>query len=243
MAKLTATCMVLVLVSLGAVGCGPPVPPQRVNAVLPKNRRLPGESQDDCDSADAVVLAQCTQRQEYATTVRGNWERHWYVTRWQVVRVERGQWPHASIAFISYYSWPTPESGILLTASYPAYYKGALMAFCIDTSQHRPTIVAQEERSRIPPHGKPRRPPRVFYDLDKNSIYNDVMAAARRFIGKDRGRIMPRRVVEEYDDFYVVDIGNALESAVVTVDKGSYRVQPVEPAYSDGQPSPSQSQP
>ena len=231
MAKLVATLIVSACVGLGVAGCGPPGPPGppgRINAVLAKNLPVRGESQEDCDKADAVVLAQCTQWQQYAERVRGNWERHWYATSW---RVERGQWPHTSVDFISYERWPTPESGIVLGVPLPVYYRGALIAFCIDTSQRRPTIVAQEQRSRIPPYSKLRRPPRDFYDLGKNSMYEQVMAAVNEYMGDDRGKVLPRGVVEEYDDFYVVEVGNALESVVVTVDKGSYKVRPVEPAY------------
>lgn len=231
MAKFVATCIVSACVGLGAGGCGPPAPPQRVNAVLPKNLPIYREEPEACDKADAVVLTQCTQRQEYAKRVRGNWERHWYVTSWRVVRVERGQWPDASVDFISYESWPTLESGIVLEALPPVYYPGALLAFCIDTSQRRPIIVAQEERSRIPPHGKLRQPPRGFYDRGKSGTYDAVVAAATQFARSSEGKMLPRGVVEEYDDFYVVELGNALESQVVTVQKGSYHVQAVEPAY------------
>jgi hypothetical protein len=62
-------------------------------------------------------------------------------------------------------------------------------------------------------------------------MYEQVMAAVNEYMGDDRGKVLPRGVVEEYDDFYVVEVGNALESVVVTVDKGSYKVRPVEPAY------------
>ncbi len=231
MAKLVAAFVVSACVGLGVAGCGPPAPPQRVNAVLPENLSTRGESQENCDKADAVVLAQCTLRQEYAKRTKGDWRQHWYVSRWQVVRVERGQWPDASADFIFYESWPTLESGIILEALLPVYYRGALLAFCIDTSQGRPIIAAQEERSRIPPHGKPRRPPRDFYDFGKDSTYQQIMAAANRYVQSIRGRVPPRNVVEEYEDFYVVEIGNALGSEVVTVEKGSYQVQPVKPAY------------
>jgi len=218
---------------LAVTGCGAPAPPQRVNAVLPKNVPV-YEPPGVCDRADTVVLAQCTQRQEYARTVWGNWARHWYVTSWRVVLVERGQWPHTSVDFIAYDGRPTPGSGIILRMPrmpFPVYYRGALLAFCIDTSQPRPTIVAQEERSRVPPYGRLQLPPREFYDPVEGSIRNAVMAAVRQFVGRDQDKIRPLRVIEEYGNFYVVEVGSALEPEVVTVEKGSYRVQPVEPAY------------
>jgi hypothetical protein len=230
MAKMVVTFIVSVCLGVGVAGCGPPAPPQRVNAILPKNLPAYRGSQEDCDKADAVMLAQCTLRQEYAKRVQGNWEQHWYATSWRVVRVERGQWPDVSVDFISYESWPTPESGIILEALLAVYYRGALLAFCIDTSQDKPTIVAQEQRSRIPPHGKLRLPPRDFYDPGK-VIWRDVMAAAMEFARSTGGKMLPRRVIEEYDDFYVVELGNAFEWEVVTVKKGTYEVQPVEPAY------------
>lgn len=234
MAKMIATFIVSVCVGLGVAGCGAPAPPQRVNAVLPDNLPAYRGSQEDCDKADAVVLAQCTQRQEYAKRVSGNWERHWYVSTWQVVRVERGRWPDGSVDFIFYERWPTPESGIVLDlrAGPPVYYRGALMAFCIDTSRRRPTVVAQEERSRIPPHAKLRQPPRDFR-REENDVHRQIIAAVDRFFENDPRKLGMRQVVEEYDGFYVVEISNAVESEVVTVEKGSYKVRPVEPAYSN----------
>jgi hypothetical protein len=234
MAKMIASCAVSVLLGLAAAGCGAPAPPQQVNAVLPGNHPIYGEPRGDCAETNAVVLAQCTQRQEYAKTVRGHWERHWYVTSWRVVRVERGPWPDTSVDFIAYDSWPTPESGILLKAPVAEYYRGALLAFCIDTSQPRPTIVAQEKRSPIPPHGKLHSPPRDFYDRDEGSIYKPVMAAVRQFLVDNRRKLGGYRVLEAYDDRYVVEVLNAEGSEVVTVEKDSYRVRPVEPAYKQG---------
>lgn len=40
MAKLIATFIVSACVGLGVAGCGPPAPPQRVNAILPENRAI-----------------------------------------------------------------------------------------------------------------------------------------------------------------------------------------------------------
>jgi hypothetical protein len=234
MAKPIATFIVSACVGLGVIGCGPPAPPGQVNAVLSRDLPIYREEPEVCDKADTVVLAQCVQRQEYAKTVRGDWERHWYLTSWRVVGVERGRWPDASVDFIFYESWPTPESGIVLDlrAGPPVYHRGALTAFCVDTSQRKPVVVAQEERSHIPPHGRPRRPARDFYIRRQESrIYQQIIAAVDQFFENNHHRWGMREVVEEYDGFYVVEVSNALGSEAVTVEKGSYQVRPVEPAY------------
>ncbi len=205
-------------------GCAAPAPARNVNAYLPKNAAVYGEDRDTWRTADTLVVAQCTQVEEYATTVKGNWVQHWYVTYWQVIRVERGAWPEETVSFVFHDSWPTAESGIALKAAPRVYYKGAVVGFCIDTSEAKPVIVAQQARSRVPMHGTLQRPKYDIRDPESTRLFQRVVEAARLFLQQANAGGGALTVTEEYDTFFVVETRAADDSVALKVEKGSYRV-------------------
>ncbi len=224
-----------VVVTLVAAGCATPGPPREVSAVLPKHTPLSGEDLDACRTADTLVVVQCRLAEQYDSTVQSGWVRNWYLSEWQVIRVERGRWPDETISFVFRDSWPTSESGFVLRTAPPVYYEGAVMAFCIDTSRSKPTIVAQQTRSRAPSYGSLKRPRYDPRDPESVRTIERVLEAARRFLGQQGGGSL--MVTEEYDDFFVVELKRPEGSLALRVEKDSYRVTRIPDAFSVDEPA------
>jgi hypothetical protein len=108
------------------------------------------------EEAEAVAVARCTEVRQYATVRRGLWEFVWYLVACDVIRVERGAWPHDRLVFCCYDAWPTPESGIMLGKGPFPFAEGRVVALALETQADPPRVVGQERRSRLAPHGEPR---------------------------------------------------------------------------------------
>jgi hypothetical protein len=199
-----------------AAGCGAPMPPQKVNAYLPGNAPVVQAAAGAADKADTLVLAKCVQSREYATTTAGDWVDSWYVTTWKVLRVERGKWPEEAVSFKFLDRWPLPKRGVPSIKPPMAYHVGAMRAFYIDT-RREPTIVADEARSQIPPHGSVTRPKYDIGSPESEALYERISDAARAFTQKERRVTGPANVVEQYGHWFVVEVETLDDSFAVVV--------------------------
>lgn len=210
-------------------GCWTPAPPHRVNAYLPDNVPVAAISLDNAKEADVLVLAQCARSEEYATLLEGKWVNSWYVTQWKVIRVERGKWPQQSITFAFLDKWLAPQMGVAAVNKAPVpYYVGAVRAFCIK-SGGRPTIVASQSRSRIPPYGPVTRPLYDANNPEAPAFYERIYSAAKAFIWNERHKMGPVHVTEQYGRLYVVEVDLDSQSIAVVVDADSLTVQWADP--------------
>jgi len=219
---------VLIVVILTVfTGCGPPRPPKAQNARLPEDSAF--FTEQDATEADVCVLARCEKIQEYAKTVKGNWEDHWYFAEWDVMEVMQGQWESPTLTLIFTDRWPTPESGIKLKKAPLPYWEGRIFAFWLDSSAKVPLIVRQQQRSRVPPHGLLQRPTLDYRKPEDMSLYERVVNAAAEAVrseGETKGGF---QLVEEYEDLFVVEHCSFPRSLAVTVDKGTYEVRWIRP--------------
>lgn len=204
-------------------GCGTPRPPQKVNARLPNDSPFFTKRQSTIQG-NVVILARCTRMEEYAKTVKGNWEHHWYFTEWDVIEVIHGRWHSPHLTFIFVDRWPTPESGIKLKKAPLPYWEGRIFAFWLDSSVKLPLIVRQQHRSRIPPYEALKRPTLDYRKPDDKSVYEQVVNAAAKFVRSEGGTRGGFQLVEEHDDFFVVEHRSFPRSLAVTVDKDTYEV-------------------
>jgi hypothetical protein len=219
--------LAIIIVSVLA-GCGPPRPPQPVNARLP-GHSPPLSTQPAATKADTCILAQCKQQKEYAETVKGDWITYWYLSEWEVIRVIQGKWESPNLLFILTDKWPTPESGIMLSKMPLPYWEDRAFQFWLDTSKKVPVIVAQQERSRIPPHGPIKRPSFNLKDPESKKRYERVTDAAARFIMDKQGKVAGLHVAEELDNFFIVENLSRPQTLAVMVDKDTYEVRCVHP--------------
>ncbi|MBN1359990.1 MAG: hypothetical protein JW993_05330 [Sedimentisphaerales bacterium] len=234
MVKLMAGAALSACVTVAFAGCaspGPPQPPREVSAVLPKNAPLSGEDPEACAAADTLVVAQCTRLEEYDSAVKGHRLVSWHATEWHLIRVEQGEWPDETVRFVYRESWPERELGVVYRGTPVAYYPGAVMAFCIERTAPKATIVAQQPRSRVPSYGTLSRPQYDPRDPESVQVFQRVLDAARRYAARTLGG-GSLNVTEEYDTFFVVEVRSEDRSVALKVDKGSYRVTRVPDAYS-----------
>jgi hypothetical protein len=167
--------------------------------------------------------------QGYAKTVKGNWEDHWYFAQWDVIEVMEGQWESPNLTFIFADRWPTPESGIHITKLPFRYWQGRIFAFWLDSSARVPLIVRDQQRSRVPPHGLLKRPTLDYRQPDDKILYKQVLNAATDFF-RSQGETRGGQLVEEYEDFFVVEHRSFPCSRAVTVDRDTYEVRWVDSA-------------
>jgi len=129
-----------------------PAPPGPVNAELVDrydSRHGPG---------DTVLVGRCVSCDEYATKLKGDWNHHWFVVRVEKLSLEKGQWnkpmdpdaPDGStpigLTFVAHDSWPTIESGIMVSKPRWLWREGTVCALTLDTSVTPALIVGQEFR-------------------------------------------------------------------------------------------------
>lgn len=218
-------------VAVVVAGCATvPAPPQEVSVVLPKDAAIYGEDPAACDEADTLIVAQCRQMTEYHSVVKGNRVQRWYLTDWRVIRAERGQWRDEAMNFVFHDSDSPSGAGFYLGERPSVYYKGAVVAFCVDTSKSPPVIVAQQTRSRLPSHGSLRRPKYDIRVAGREQVFQNVTKAARQFVQLPFGG-GSLAVTEEYDAFFVVEVMTADDSIALMVEKNSYRVTQLPNAY------------
>ena len=194
-----------------------PEPPQKVNAFLPENKPVVQAAREAAGKADTLVVAKCVQCREYETTTAGPWVESWYVSTWKVLRVERGKWPEESVSFRFLDRWPMPKRGVPSVKPTMPYRVGAMRAFHIDTRKGA-TIVADEARSQIPPHGRVTRPAYDAGNPESELLYGRISDAARAFTQKERRVTGPAHVVEQYGHLFVVEIETLNDSFAVVVD-------------------------
>jgi hypothetical protein len=218
----------LAIIILGVfAGCGTPRPPHAVNARLPNNSPFLTKQQSATE-ADIGILAQCKQIKKYAKTVKGDWETHWYFTEWKVIKVTQGEWQSPNVFFIFEDKWPTPESGIVLGKALPRYWEGKIFHFWLDTSRKIPLIVSPQECSRIPPHNPLKRPSLKYQKPEDKKVYDRVISAAAEFFRNQKDYTIQMggfSLIEEYEDFFVVEHHSFPHSLAVTIDKDTYEVR------------------
>lgn len=148
-----------ILISAGflmvaVLGCGGIVHPE-TNVVLPGTRPQP---EVETAPGDTVVVAMYEGTVEYAVekTNDVNWRRHWNLSKYKVLRVERGHWPDETVHFVFDYHWPTIESGIMLRVApddrFPHGRRGTVWALNLDTCSQPAKLVGFSQRSVAPPY-------------------------------------------------------------------------------------------
>jgi hypothetical protein len=125
----------------------PPGPLPAVNAALPNDVPVYVDCPANNDpNADTRVVARCRGSANFWKTTRGDWEYTWAVVGCDVLTVERGTWPDATLSFLAWDSWPTLESGILVNKQPWPYFKDVVLAFDLDTTPHPAHVLGQVVR-------------------------------------------------------------------------------------------------
>ena len=176
---------------------------------------------------DAVVVARLVSHREYATepTDDRNWRRHWYLTKFDVLRVEQGKWADTDVRISTDNVWPTPESGIILDMGpdmrIPAAYPGSVWALQLDTTANPAKLVGYDERSLVPPHDKPSV--RLLDSSPERYIL--PVKAYMASLGKEPNKDFYFGGIEQTDTAYVVQVVSQPEQSghqsiwVIAVDK------------------------
>jgi hypothetical protein len=175
-------------------------------------------------------VAKCRSVEEYAKNLRGNWEDHWYLVEWDVLEVERGQWPATGVAFVFYDPWPTPGSGIEFKRGPFPFVAGRVFAFSLKTTEAPPLIVGMEERSRLSPHGARMLPKLDFRTAESKAEYEAVMNAVRDYeAGQGIPAVGVSQMREETPSAYVVEhwtgFGKSPKAWAFRVAKSTYQVE------------------
>lgn len=200
------------------------------NCVAP-GHRIPYRAPVEED--EVVVIARCTEIRQYAKTRKGQWEYWWYVVAFDVMRVERGVWPHRSVVFCCYDTWPTPGSGIeVKKAQFPfVVAEGRVMALALQAQAEPPLVVGQEWRSRVPPHGRPRPLSFSLQSEEGKRLYDRLWAAVRTFAEQNGWpQVTGASHFEETADAYVLEVLFRADGAprrAVAVDKETFTVREV----------------
>jgi len=137
--------------TIAAILCGcsrsnrqPPSPVPSVNAAVDSYAAVYRHFRPTADNSAVVVVGRCGSSKGFAKKRKGNWEDHWFVIRFDVLRVEKSTWSAPEVSFICADSWPTPESGIMLKKAAWPYRAGVRMRFWLDTKSSPARIVGQE---------------------------------------------------------------------------------------------------
>jgi len=209
----------------------PPDPPADAPAVNCVVTDVGPRHTEPFKEAGAVVVARCTAVNQYATVRRGNWDFFWSLVACDVIRVERGRWPHPRVVFCCYDPWPTPESGIMVNKMPFPYAEGRVLAIALDPDAEPPRVLDQQWRSRLPPHGEP-----TYMDAQGDSgerLHDRVWAAVRDFAERDGWpRVTGGSHFEVTDDAYVAEVvvrppDGESERRAVAVDKETFAVREV----------------
>ena len=219
-----------IVVPLFVVGCRIPPPPQAVNALLPDNVPIYSVGLKTSERVDVEMVGRCRSVKKYTETVRGDWVKYWYQVVFEVVEVTAGQWDDPNVVFVCYDAWPTPESGIMVSRAMFPYRIGWVLVLWLDASQKPPLIVGHERRSVVPPHGKMRRPAWNSEEHKTKELLKHLTEAASTFIEREGKKLGALRVIEEHDDFFVVENCSAFDSLAVIVKKDTWEVRSVGPA-------------
>jgi len=224
--------------------CGEPTSPVPVNARLPNSGDI---YQDGLGGGDTVIIGQCLDTSKYAERRKGNRIKGWLLVRVEVVAVETGTWAGpssqlaigsgprsawADLVFVDTYSFPTAESGIMLSMLPYPYYAGNVFAFSLDSSQKPARITGQERRSLADPARKPKD---IDYPKGQwNQVCDSVRTAVLEFYRKQGPNpCEPQEVLlaEQVDRAYIVQcVWNRedkmnLRFAVLAVDRETLAVK------------------
>ncbi|MEA3367739.1 MAG: hypothetical protein U9R68_06470 [Planctomycetota bacterium] len=199
--------------------------------MMPEHRLRYGASFTE---AEAVVVARCTKVRQYTKTRRGEWEHWWYVVGCEVIRAERGAWPYPRVVFCCYDAWPGPGSDIKVKKAPFPFCKGRVLALALEPRGVPPRVVGQEWRSRLPPHGEPRRlfSFEMMQSEEGKRLYERLDTAVRAF-AKQEGwpKVTGGSKFEETDDAYVLEVvlrtDGESERRAVAVDKETFTVREV----------------
>jgi len=210
-------------------GDPPPLPADasKVNCV-PAGYGIPSELFEE---AGTVVVARCTEVRQYATVRRGNWDFTWVLVACDVIGVERGTWPHPRVVFRCYDTWPTPESGIMVKKAPFPFAEGRVVALALKPEADPPQVVAEEWRSRLPPHGKPRIMESQGEAAER--VHERMWSAIGDFAQREgRPRVSGGSHFEVTDDAYVAEVvfrkpDGQYERRAVAVDKETFAVREV----------------
>lgn len=182
---------------------------------------------------DTVVIARLTRHWDYAqeSTSDRNLRRHWFLTKFDVLRVEQGTWAKPEVSLITDHVWPTPESGIMLymepDSRIPPTYPAAIWALHLDTTSQPAKLLSFKERSLVPPHDKPPVPldlepadpntPGIRRVASPERIFPPVEAFMAS-LGKKRGKKKDFRFgrCEQTETLFVIQ-------AVSNLDKNGHR--------------------
>lgn len=199
---------------------------------IPASLRYSALSNSPFKEAEAVVVARCAEVRQYTKIRRGEWDFWWYVVAFDVMRVERGVWPHPRVVFCCYDEWPTPESGIKVKKAPFPFCKGRVLALALEPRGVPPQVVAVEWRSHLPPHGKPRP---LSFDLQSKEgkrLYERLDEAVRAFAEQNGWpEVTLASFFEETDDAYVLEVilqtDGESERRAVAVDEVTFAVREV----------------
>ena len=183
------------------------------------------------EEAGAVVVARCIEVHQYATVRRGNWDFLWYLVACDVIRVERGRWPHPRVVFCCYDTWPTPESGIKVKKAPFPYVGGRVVALALAPDTEPPRVLGQQQRSRLPPHEKPTYlDPR---DEAGERLFHRLWRAVCEFAAQEGWpKVTGAPHFEVTDDAYVGELvvqhpNGESERRAVAVDKETFAVREI----------------
>jgi len=230
------TCRVCVVfgVTLFLVGCGaapPALPPglTQPNCVT-IDHRMP--SADNFEKVETVVIARCTEVRQYATVRDGNYEHSWCLLGFAVITVERGTWPQDRIVFCCYETWLTPESGVMYDLAPFPFFQGGVTALALVPQTEPPRVVGYQERSLVPPYGKPRPVIITPGSQERKQFYDRLWAAVRGFAERSGGPPLGgARGPEETDDAYVLLLDLRTDGPMLwrtlSVDKETFAVREV----------------
>jgi len=164
---------------LTLAGCKPARSGPPINAVLPRGwRYVSGEAR----LGDTTLLGRCEWRGSgsVATWYGGL---YWDVASFDVLRVERGRWPHKKLTFDCryYYYWSRSRSGDRSSRAPRPYQRDDdVWAFHLVTSRKPARIIGQQRRSYLPPHKKELVPCSLdFFKPADRRICDRVTAAVR----------------------------------------------------------------
>lgn len=217
MIKRVALLTLLFLSLLQSAGCkSEPIvhPTTNVVAGITDNPRT-----HPSEKGNTIVIARLASHREYAQepTKNPSWRRHWYLTKFDVLRVELGTWAEQEVSLVTDHVWPTPESGIMLSMGpdrrVPPAFPAAIWALHLDTAAKPARLVGFEERSLVPPHDKP--PVSLDYEpVDPKTPYmrkvaspDKIFPPAEAFLaamGKVSGKDFDCRRTEQTQTAYVV---------------------------------------
>ena len=205
------TCAVGVVLATVILSCNsrakrqspkPPTSPKICNAIIHSNTSFRKKTPPLGDG-DIVLLARCRGTNRYAiTSADEDHNYHWNLVTMDVLSVESGKWDDKEVNFIYHYTWPKPESGIIVDADVFPFAKGYIFALSMKATKLPVTIQSLERRSYVTPHGELK----YFQFKEEGSRkYRQIQQAVAVFESRNKVRALkPVDVVEDTVDEWVL---------------------------------------